>query len=51
MNTWLLRRARKLWVIDGVPVHTQRHNIRAYSRALHRLGAKWLLADPIKRNT
>lgn len=47
MNTHMLTIARKHFCHAGAPVHTQRHNIRAWARSLRILGDKWLLAHPI----
>ncbi len=45
----LLRRARRLYSVDYVPEHTNRHNRRQYVRAVLSLGDKWLLAQPVAR--
>ena len=42
MNTKILRRARALWASGDRRL--DRHNQRAWVRALRRLGDKWLLA-------
>lgn len=47
MKTHMLVRARKHFCNEWAPVHTQRHNIRAWVRSLRLLGDKWLLAQPI----
>lgn len=49
MNTQMLSMARRLFQIDGVPTHTQRHNIRGWVRSVRHLGNKWLIATPINR--
>ena len=47
MNTSLLAMARRNYCRPGIPTSTQRHNILAWARSVHRLGSKWLLAKPI----
>jgi hypothetical protein len=42
MNTKILRRARALWASGDRRM--DRHNQRAWVRAIRRLGDKWLLA-------
>lgn len=49
MNTQALSMARRLFQIDGVPSHTQRHNIRSWVRSVRYLGDKWLIANPIQK--
>lgn len=49
MNTAVLRRVRKLFAVDYIPRHTQRHNQREWVRAVRRLGDKWLIAKSINR--
>ena len=49
MNTTALSMARRLFQIDGVPSHTQRHNIRGWVRSVRHLGDKWLLAKQVER--
>ena len=49
MNTTFLTRVRGLYCVDGVPVSTQRHNIREWIKSIRFLGDKWLLAKPINR--
>lgn len=44
MNTRFLIRARQLFINDMTPLHTQRHNIRAWVASVRYLGNKWLLA-------
>jgi hypothetical protein len=44
MKVKLLALARKHFARDYIPQSTQRHNIRAYARAVHALGDKWLYA-------
>jgi len=47
MNTKILRRARALWASGDRRM--DRHNQRAWVRALRRLGDKWLLARHVPR--
>ena len=47
MNIKLLSIARRNFCCPGVPLSTQRHNIRAWARSVRLLGSKWLLATPI----
>jgi hypothetical protein len=42
MNTKMLRKARALWASGDRQL--DRHNQRAWARAIRRLGDKWLLA-------
>jgi hypothetical protein len=49
MNTTFLTRVRGLYCVDGVPVSTQRHNIRQWIKSIRFLGDKWLLAKPVNR--
>jgi hypothetical protein len=47
MNTRMLRRARVLW--SSGDRRLDRHNQRAWARAIRRLGSRWLLAVPVTR--
>ena len=47
MNTRMLRRARALW--SSGDRRLDRHNQRAWARAIRRLGSRWLLAVPVTR--
>lgn len=47
MNTKLLSIARRNFCRPYIPTSTQRHNIRAWARSVHRLGSKWLLAETL----
>lgn len=47
----LVKKARKLWNDPEVPPHINRHNRKAWIRAVLRLGDRWLLAAPIQRPT
>jgi hypothetical protein len=49
MNVQALRKVRKLFCVEGVPVHTQRHNCHQWVRSIRYLGDKWLLANPIQK--
>jgi len=49
MNVQALKRVRKLFCIDGVPVSTQRHNCRQWIKSIRFLGDKWLLANPVTK--
>jgi hypothetical protein len=51
MNTAYLTRVRGLYCVDGVPVSTQRHNMRSWIKSIRFLGDKWLLAKPINRKS
>jgi hypothetical protein len=51
MNTTFLTRVRGLYCVDGVPVSTQRHNMREWIKSIRFLGDKWLLAKPINRKS
>lgn len=50
MNTKLLSMARRSFCHAGVPLSTQRHNIRAWARSLRFLGSKWLLAEQVNKS-
>lgn len=49
MNTDALKLVRKLFAVDYVPIHTQRHNQRQWVKSIRRLGDRWLLAKPVVR--
>jgi hypothetical protein len=51
MNTAFLTRVRSLYCVDGVPVSTQRHNMREWIKSIRFLGDKWLLAKQVKRTS
>ena len=42
----LLRHARGLFDVPGVPASTQRHNRKQWTRSVSMLGDKWVLAVP-----
>jgi hypothetical protein len=46
MNITALQMARRLFIIDGVPANTQRHNMRSWVRSVRFLGDNWLIAKP-----
>jgi hypothetical protein len=50
MKTNFLKRVRRLYCVDGVPSHIQRHNCRQWIKSIRFLGDKWLLAKQIERN-
>ena len=47
MNTKMLVRARALWA--SADRRLDRHNQRAWVRAIRRLGSRWLLAQHVGR--
>ena len=49
MNTRLLRRVRRHFSSDLVPMHVNRANRRAWVRSVRLLGDKWLLHTPQER--
>ena len=49
MNTTALQMARRLFIVRGVPISTQRHNIRSWVRSVRFLGANWLISKPQER--
>jgi hypothetical protein len=49
MKTSTLKRARELWCNQFTPVHTQRHNIRAWIKSIKYLGEHHLLAKQIMK--
>jgi len=49
MNTAVLSMARRLFIVQGVPSHTQRHNMRSWVRSVRFLGDNWLIAKPMDR--
>jgi hypothetical protein len=51
MNTTKLKLARKLWCVEFVPSHVQRHNIRAWVRSVRRLGDNWISVRKVERLT
>lgn len=42
----LLRHARGLFAVEGVPASTQRHNRKQWAKSVQLLGDKWVLAVP-----
>jgi hypothetical protein len=51
MNTTRLKLARKLWCVEFVPPHVQRHNIRAWVRSVRYLGNNWISVRKVERLT
>lgn len=51
MNTTKLKLARKLWCVEGIPSHVQRHNIRAWVRSVRHLGGNWISLRRVERLT
>lgn len=49
MNTKMLKVARRLWNVDGVPDQINRANARKWARSVRQLGDRWLLAQPVTR--
>lgn len=49
MNTSKLILARKLWCVEGIPSHIQRHNIRAWVRSVRQLGDNWIALRRVER--
>lgn len=49
MNTQALQTVRRLFQVQGVPSHIQRHNMRGWVRSVRHLGDKWLLATKVER--
>lgn len=45
----LLKHARTLYSVPGVPESTNKHNRKAWARSVALLGDKWLLAVPRSR--
>jgi hypothetical protein len=51
MKTNMLKRARRLFRVTSVPIHTQRHNMRAWVRSVRFLGDKWLMVRMVEKAT
>jgi len=49
MNTQALKKVRKLFNVDYIPVHQNRHNQRAWVRSVRSLGEKWLLSKQVEK--
>jgi hypothetical protein len=45
----LIKHALKLWNVSHVPRETNRANARKWIASVERLGDRWLLAQPIRR--
>ena len=50
MNTRMLTKARELFSVGWAPAHTQRHNMRAWVKAVRILGPNWKLAKPLSKS-
>jgi hypothetical protein len=48
-KTQLMRRAVRLWSVKDVPREINRANARKWLASVLRLGDKWLLHTPIRR--
>jgi hypothetical protein len=51
MDTSKLKLARRLWCVGEVPLHIQRHNIRAWVRSVRHLGSNWISLRRVERLT
>jgi hypothetical protein len=49
MKTEALKKVRKLFNVDYVPVHQNRHNQRAWVRSVRLLGSNWLLSQKVEK--
>jgi len=50
MNTEALKKVRKLFNVDYVPAHQNRHNQRAWvRRSVRILGDRWLLSKQVEK--
>lgn len=49
MNTKMLIKARELFNVGWAPVHTRRHNMRAWVKSVRILGPNWKLAKPLSK--
>ena len=47
----LLRHARTLFDVEGVPASTQRHNRKSWAKSVQMLGDRWVLAVPQERQS
>jgi len=50
MDISMLKKARKLWCIDTSPYFQQRHNMRAWVRAIRVVGDNWLLNKKVVKH-
>ena len=48
MNTQALSIVRRLFQVQGVPSHIQRHNMRGWVRSVRYLGDKWVYAKHVE---
>ena len=51
MNVTVLRKLRRIFFHPDAPTSTARHNTRQWVRSVRMLGDKWLLAQPINKET
>lgn len=51
MNMQLARRAVRLYSYELAPLHINKANRRKWLRAVEMLGSRWLLAEPMRRET
>ena len=49
MKTEALKKVRKLFNVDYVPAHQNRHNQRAWVRSVRILGDRWLLSKQVEK--
>jgi hypothetical protein len=49
MNVQALKTVRRLFCIEGVPAHVQRHNCQQWVKSIRFLGNKWLLAKQVSK--
>ena len=45
----IVRQARKLWSVEHVPPHINRHNRKAWIRSVLRLGPHWVALRKVGR--
>ena len=45
----LLRHGKRLYSVDGVPEHINKHNRRMWARSVALLGDRWVYAVPVTR--
>jgi hypothetical protein len=49
INRELVKKAQKLWSVDYIPKEVNRHNRRAWIRAVQMVGDRWLLLRKVER--
>jgi len=49
MKTEALKKVRKLFNVDYIPAHQNRHNQRAWVRSVRSLGSRWLLTQKVEK--